>query len=233
MKTILLSIFALSIINATSQTDAAQVSKTTSIKKNFCPYYKVKITLNSGQIHTGYITSEDCETSETMSDENLMKQIKTVKATQENAIEMKTDYNALEFNDNLLGYYSTSSLIKLQKIEIKSAMVVEKTNVNSISKFSDYRGSTRMINLMKAQNPVSTLVINFSDDDCDSTTSYILINYHPKITAIDLRKFAEANKETFIKDCDETNNDAGIKKLLEPLNIVYFKQDLDEELDEE
>jgi hypothetical protein len=146
---------------------------------------------------------------------------------------MKTDYNALEFNDNLLGYYSTSSLIKLQKIEIKSAMVVEKTSVNSISKFSDYRGSTRMINLMKSQTPVSTLVINFSDDDCDSTTSYILINYHPKITAIDLRKFAEANKETFIKDCDETNNDAGIKKLLEPLNIVYFKQYLDEELDEE
>jgi hypothetical protein len=190
-----------------------------------CPYYKVKITLNSGQIFNGLITSDDCATSETMSDENLMKQIKTVKKREDNSFEMFTQYNILTVLDKNLVYYDFSSVIKIQKIEVKAATVIEKTSYFDHSKFTDYMGSKRIVTLMKHQTPVSVVEINFSDEDCEVKTSYILVNYHPKVNEIDLRKFAEVHKDTFIVDCDETDNDARIKKLLEPLNIVYFKEE--------
>lgn len=218
-------IFLISI-KGIAQVDMS-VKDTLSMIDKGCPYYKVKITLKSGQIFTGLIISENCDANTMMTDDNLMKQIKTVTQGEDNSIEMKTDYNILQFTNNEFVYYDTFSVIKIQKIEVKTAMVLEKTQYNDLSKFSDYIGSKRMIAVMKNQKPVNSIVINFSDDDCESLTNYVLVNYHPKVNEIDLRKFAKANKKIFLADCDETNNESRIKKLLEPLNIVFFKENLE------
>ncbi len=219
------TIFLISI-KGIAQVDMSVKGTLPTVDKG-CPYYSVKITLNSGQIFTGLIISENCDASTMMTDENLMKQIKTVTRGGDNSIEMRTDYNVLQFLNNEFIYYDTFSVIKIQKIEVKTAMVLEKTQYTDFSKFSNYIGSKRMVAVMKNQKPINSIVINFSDDDCESLTNYVLVNYHPKVNEIDLRKFAEANKKIFLSDCDETNNESRIKKLLEPLNIVFFKENLE------
>ena len=118
--------------------------------------------------------------------------------------------------------------MKIQKLDIEMATLMEKTVNTTQDVYTDYKGSHRMVVLMKNQPYKCFVSINFSDEDCEMPINYILVSYNENANEFDLRKFAETKKELFVGNCDENNNDKEIRKFLEQYNIAFFKEKLEE-----
>lgn len=190
-----------------------------------CPIYKVKINLKDNISHIGFITRKDCYNIGVFDNNMLDKQLRTLVKGEENAIELRKEYNVLKLPNLDLVYYEAFNEIKIFKIDIESVSILDITPyTEKETGFSDYKGSKRMISVMKNEKFVSVANVNFSTDDCESFTNYLFVSYHPTMTSDHIKNFVENNRKIFISDCDETVNKIAIRKLLEPLNIVYFTE---------
>lgn len=190
-----------------------------------CPLYKVKITLKNDVSHIGFITREDCKSIGVFDNNMLDRQLRTLKTGEENAIELRTEYNVLKLPSLDLVYYEAFNEIKIFKVDIESVAILDITPyTEKETGFSDYKGSKRMISVMKKEPFVSVATVNFSTDECESFTNYLFVSYHPTMSSENIKIFVENNRKVFMPDCDETVNKLAIRKLLEPLNIVYFTE---------
>jgi hypothetical protein len=190
-----------------------------------CPLYKVKITLKNNQSYTGFITREDCQSVGVFDNTMLDKQLRTLRKGEENAIELRTEYNVLKLPNLDLVYYEAFNEVKIFKVDIESVAILDITQYyETEGGFSDYKGSKRMVKLMKSKPFVSVATVNFSNEDCESFTNYIFVSYHPNMTSENIKTFVENNRNIFMPICDETVNKIAIRNLLEPLNIAYFTE---------
>jgi cold shock CspA family protein len=190
-----------------------------------CPLYKVKITLKNNQSHIGFITREDCSSVGVFDNEMLDKQLRTLHKGQENTIELRTEYNVLKLPNLDLVFYEAFNEVKIFKVDIESVTILDITQYfETEGGFSDYKGSKRMVKIMKKQPFVSVATVNFSTDECESFTNYIFVSYHPNMSSENIKTFVENNRNVFMPYCDDTVNKIAIRKLLEPLNIAYFTE---------
>lgn len=190
-----------------------------------CPLYKVKITLKNRQSYIGFITREDCQSVGIFDNAMLDKQLRTLHKGKENAIELRTEYNVLKLPDLDLVFYEAFNEVKIFKVDIETVAILDITQYyETDGGFSDYKGSKRMVKIMKTKPFVSVATYNFSTDDCESFTNYIFVSYHPSMSAENIKTFVENNRNVFMPTCDETVNKIPIRNLLEPLNIAYFTE---------
>lgn len=210
-----------------------------------CPIYKIKLKLKNGSSVIGYYSrSEDCSLTETFTNDMLVEEMKIKKET-EATIDIVTKLNVLELpaiatsvstNSSVasvtltaspakrLFFYELMNEKKIHKLDLEQVTLIEKTVNTTQTVFSDYKGSHRMVTLMKTQPFKCFITVNFSNEDCEMPDDYIIVSYNENSNEIDLRKFIESKKEIFIGNCDDTNNDKEIRKLLEPYNIAFFTE---------